>query len=188
MTRSETDVGDRLKAMEEGRRLDDIKMRHPKASRRPTFLAQPPRGKTFRVKNDNLETEAEEMNFDLVANRKKLRYTEGTEFVMGVWGDGRIGTFRGLRSGKKDYGALVYGSKGIVPSGRFTGYGELVTEIVKFFETGKVPIPPEETIEMFAFMSAADESKAKGGAAVTIKSVMEAAHKKNQARLGKKKD
>ncbi len=113
--------------------------------------------------------------------------TEDTEFVTGVWSDGRIGTFRGLRSGKKDYGAMVYGSKGIVPSGRFTGYGELVEEIVKFFETGKVPIPPEETIEIFAFMSAADKSKANGGAAVTIKSVLEEANKKNQTRLDKKK-
>jgi len=103
--------------------------------------------------------------------------TKDTEFVVGVWKGGRIGTYRGLRSGKRDYGALVYGTKGIAPSGGYAGYGHLVDEIVKFFKTGKAPVPAEETIEIFAFMSAADESKAKGGAAVSLKSVIEKAKK-----------
>ena len=114
--------------------------------------------------------------------------TKDSEFVVGVWKDGRIGTFRGLRSGKKDYGALVYGTKGIVPSGRFTGYGGLLEQIVKFFKTGKVPVPAEETIEIFAFMSAADESKAKGGAAVSIKSVIEKAKSKYKKRAENRGD
>jgi predicted dehydrogenase len=46
--------------------------------------------------------------------------TKDGEFVIGVWKDGRIGTFRGLRGGTHEYGAMVFGSKGIVPSGRFT--------------------------------------------------------------------
>ena len=33
----------------------------------------------------------------------------------------------------------------------------------KFFRTGKPPVSAEETIEIFAFMEAADESKRKGG-------------------------
>ena len=70
--------------------------------------------------------------------------------------DGRIGTFRGLRAGKRDYGAFVYGTKGIMPSGRYTGYGDLVEKIVEFFKTGAIPVPAEETIEIFAFMTAAD--------------------------------
>jgi predicted dehydrogenase len=55
-----------------------------------------------------------------------------------------------------------------------------VEEIIKFFKTGKVPVAPEETIEIFAFMSAADESKAKGGAAVSIQSVIENAKSKTK--------
>ena len=101
--------------------------------------------------------------------------TDDYEFVTGVWKDGRIGTFRGLRGGKRDYGAFVYGSKGIGPSGGYSGYGPLVEEVIKFFKTGKVPVPHEETIEIFAFMSAADESKAKNGAAVSLKSVIDKA-------------
>jgi len=110
--------------------------------------------------------------------------TRDTEFVVGTWQGGRIGTFRGLRKGKTGYGATIFGSKGIAQSGKYAGYGPLVDEIVKFFKTGKAPVPAEETIEIFAFMSAADESKAQGGAAVSLKSVIEKA--KSLHRLRKK--
>jgi predicted dehydrogenase len=103
--------------------------------------------------------------------------TDGTEFVVGRWKDGRIGTYRGLKTGKKDYGAMVFGSKGIARSGGYEGYGHLVHEIVKFFQTGNIPVPAEETIEIFAFMTAADESKAQGGCPVTLASVIEKARK-----------
>jgi predicted dehydrogenase len=99
--------------------------------------------------------------------------TKDYELVVGVWKDGRIGTYRGLRAGKEDYGTLVFGSKGIVRGGGYEGYGHLVDEIVKFFKTGKVPVPPEETIEILAFMTAADESKARNGARVELAAVLE---------------
>ena len=112
--------------------------------------------------------------------------TKDYEFVVGLWKGGRIGTYRGLRSGKRDYGALVYGTKSVAPSGRYGGYGPLVDEIVKFFKTGKAPVPAEETIEIFAFMSAADESKAKGGAAVSLIELIEKAKKYNEVRRSRK--
>src|SRR5262249_55932372 len=100
---------------------------------------------------------------------------KGTDFVTGTWKGGRVGTFRGIREGKADYGALVFGTKGIAPSGGYGGYEPLVVEICKFFRTGKPPVSAEETLELFAFMEAADESKSKGGAPVTLASVMEKA-------------
>ncbi|HSW00226.1 MAG TPA: Gfo/Idh/MocA family oxidoreductase [Sedimentisphaerales bacterium] len=108
--------------------------------------------------------------------------TDKHEVVIGVWKDGRIGTFRGIKAGKADYGAFVYGTKGIARSGGYEGYGHLVDEIVKFFKTGKAPVSPEETLEIFAFMSAADVSKAKNGAKVELASVLEEARKQNEAR------
>jgi hypothetical protein len=108
--------------------------------------------------------------------------TPSEELAVGVWKDGRIGTYRGLKTGKEDYGVLVYGTKGIERSGNFGGYGDLIKEIVQFFKTGKAPVSPEETIEIFAFMTAADESKAKNGASVTLASVLEEAQKQNAAR------
>jgi predicted dehydrogenase len=102
-------------------------------------------------------------------------HTKGTEQVTGVWKDGRIGTFRGIRDGKADYGATVFGSKGILSGGKFSGYEGLVTEICKFFRTGVAPVAAEETIEMFTFMEAADESKRQNGAPVTLESVLKKA-------------
>ena len=108
--------------------------------------------------------------------------TENCEFVTGIWKDGRVGTFRGVKKGKSGYGARVFGTKSISQSGRYGGYEPLIEEIIKFFKTGSIPVPAEETIEIFAFMSAADESKAKGGAAVSIKETIEKAEKQNKLR------
>jgi predicted dehydrogenase len=103
--------------------------------------------------------------------------TKGTEVAVGVWKDGRVGTFRGIRDGKGDYGATVFGSKGVVKSGGFGGYKPLVVEIGRFFKTGRPPVAAAETIEMYAFMEAADESKRQGGAPVALTDVMAKAQK-----------
>jgi hypothetical protein len=97
------------------------------------------------------------------------------DYVTGVWNDGRVGTFRGIRKGAAGYGALVFGEKGIAPSGGYGGYDPLLVEIARFFKTGKAPVNAEETIEMFAFMEAADESKRQDGKPVTLESVIAAA-------------
>jgi hypothetical protein len=99
-------------------------------------------------------------------------HTDGTDYVVGVWQDRRIGTFRGIRQGQTDYGATVFGSKGILTTSGSGGYEPLVAEIVAFFKSGKSPVNWEETLEIFAFMEAADESKRQGGKPVTIDSVM----------------
>ena len=98
--------------------------------------------------------------------------TKDTDLVSGVWKDGRVGTYRGIRRNKADFGAMAFGSKAIVPAGRGGGYEELCKEIGKFFKTRKSPVSAEETIEIFAFMEAADESKRQGGAPVSLASVM----------------
>jgi len=98
--------------------------------------------------------------------------TEGTDMAVGVWPGGRIGTFRGIRDGKRGYSATVFGTKDIVEAGGFEGYEPLIVEIVRFFQTGVPPVTPEQTLEIFAFMDAADASKRLGGVPVTLESVM----------------
>jgi hypothetical protein len=39
----------------------------------------------------------------------------------------------------------------------------MLREIITFFQTGKPPVPNEDTLEIFAFMDAAQRSKAAGG-------------------------
>src|SRR5438445_12065642 len=108
--------------------------------------------------------------------------TKDYELVTGTWKDGRVGTFRGIRRGASGYGATVFGSKGIAPSGGYGGYEPLVVEICKFFRTGEPPVSAEETLELFAFMEAADESKRQGGIPVTLESVMKKAREEIKAR------
>src|SRR5438128_5191291 len=91
-------------------------------------------------------------------------HTKDTDVATGTWRDGRIGTFRGLRNlpSANNYGGLVFGGKSIAPI-KYVGYDPLLVEICKFFKTGQAPVAADETIEMFAFMEAADESKRRGG-------------------------
>jgi len=98
--------------------------------------------------------------------------TESTELVAGVWPGGRVGTFRGMRKGPYKYGGTVFGSKGNLPVGGDGGYEPLMVEIVRFFKTGKPPVSALETLQIYAFMEAADESKRQGGKPVTLESVM----------------
>ncbi len=101
--------------------------------------------------------------------------TDQFELAVGKWSDGRIGTFRGMRTGKKGYGGTAFGEEGIEPIGPYDGYRPLVVQIADFFRTGKAPIDPAETIELYAFMQAAYVSKNNGGVPVAIADVMAAA-------------
>jgi hypothetical protein len=100
--------------------------------------------------------------------------TKGTsnDQVTGTWKNGRIGTYRGIVKGKADFGAMVYGDKAIVQAGKAGGYEPLCRQIGKFFRTGVAPVSPEETLEIFTFMEAADESLRQGGKAVSLGDVL----------------
>jgi hypothetical protein len=80
------------------------------------------------------------------------------------WKDGKIGTVVANRP-YSDYGALVTRGKVTVqsPPKSASSYVPLVREAIKFFQTGKPPVPNEETLEIFAFMDAAQRSKEGGG-------------------------
>jgi hypothetical protein len=106
-------------------------------------------------------------------------HTPDADVVTGVWKDGRIGVMRGIRKGEDEYGQVVFAPKAIVstprpdPGGpKRSSYYGLLTEVVRFFQTGNSPVPIEETIEIMAFMEAADLSKARNGAPVALAEVM----------------
>jgi predicted dehydrogenase len=97
-------------------------------------------------------------------------HSEDTDVVVGLWKDGRIATFRGIRDGKSAYGIMLFGDKDIIDARYTKGalYKNLLIEVLEFFRTGKSPVPRQETLEMFAFMEAADESKDLGGQVVRL--------------------
>ena len=110
-------------------------------------------------------------------------YTQGTDMVVGLWQNGRIGTFRGMRKGKHDYGGMAFGEEGNSTLGEYQGYMPLLKEIAKFFDTGEPPVSREETLELLAFMEAADESKRLGGASVNLGTIWERAREQARKRV-----
>ena len=98
--------------------------------------------------------------------------TDDADVVVGNWDNGRIGVFRGIRKGKSGFGGTAFGDKGIASIGAFNGYRPLVVAIVAFFRSGIAPVSDEETIEIYAFMEAADESKRLGGVPVSLSDVL----------------
>jgi hypothetical protein len=99
-------------------------------------------------------------------------HTPETDIVVGVWNDNRTGTYRGTRNGQYGFGATVFGEKSIVHLNRDEGYDPLLVKIAEFYDTKTAPFPVEQTLEIIAFMEAADESKKQGGAEIEMKTVM----------------
>lgn len=99
--------------------------------------------------------------------------TADTDVVTGAWQGGRTGVFYGLRVKSTPHKVVVFGSKAVAEQKQGAdSYAPLVREIVKFLQTGAAPVSPEETLNLFAFMEAADESKRQGGAPVKIADVL----------------
>ena len=92
--------------------------------------------------------------------------------IVGQWKDGRVGTVNAARP-YSDYGAVVFRGRETVENhpkaGTATDYRPLVEQIVRFFQSGKPPVSNEETLEIFAFMDAAQRSKEQGGKPVGLR-------------------
>jgi predicted dehydrogenase len=100
----------------------------------------------------------------------EVSYQTGSDqdVVVGRWSDGRLGTLRVLKKYGRGFGGALFGTKNAaaVPArtGRYYAamYSELLQRIVPFFRTGKSPVPDAETLEIMAFMHAAEQSRTSG--------------------------
>ncbi len=99
--------------------------------------------------------------------------TKDYSVVTGIWTDGRIGTFRAIRTGHNYFGGSVFCSSKVVQAGGYNGYKPLLDQILKFFRSKEVPVDPDETIEIFTFMEASNESKRQNGAPVSMEAILE---------------
>jgi Oxidoreductase family, NAD-binding Rossmann fold len=96
-------------------------------------------------------------------------YTADADVTTGVWKDGRIGIVRTIRP-YSTIGAVIYhhNKPPSVYADVDNEYLPLVREIVKFFKSGVSPVSNEETLKIFAFMDAAQQSRDHGGIPVNI--------------------
>jgi hypothetical protein len=86
-----------------------------------------------------------------------------SDVVVGLWKDGRIGVARMSRP-SSDYGVVAFrGHNVVVDHPVKVDYAALDAKIAEFFKTGIPPVPNQETLEIFAFMDAAQRSKDSGG-------------------------
>ena len=117
-----------------------------------------------------------EMLFTLMGpgcEQVRCDWTEGAETVTGHWADGRLGTVRGTRTGATYYGAVAFCDNSVVtiPASARYGYRNLCREIVRAFETGQPPVPPEQTLEIVRFVLAAEQSRQSAGQSVRLADV-----------------
>lgn len=98
-------------------------------------------------------------------------HAQDADIAVGRWKDGRLGTFRGFRKGKSDYGGIAFGEKGNITLGRYGGYDPLLVKIVEFFDTRVAPFDYRQTLEICAFMEAADLSKKQNGREVKLSEI-----------------
>jgi predicted dehydrogenase len=114
------------------------------------------------------------------------------ESITATWADGRVATYRGIKENKGalKYSGTVFGDKGVSVAGiyghglpvkgvvptndEYMGYKGLAIEMAKFFKGGPTPVPAAETLEIFAFMEAAHESKRQNGAVVRVADILKA--------------
>jgi hypothetical protein len=106
-------------------------------------------------------------------------FTEDTDVTVGIWSGGRIGVLHALRTGPLNtsttgvipHQVTVFGTGGSAAQERDDGtltYTALLEEIVRFFQTRIAPVDPEETLELFAFLEAAQRSRERGGVPVLL--------------------
>jgi predicted dehydrogenase len=94
----------------------------------------------------------------------------GADVTTGKWQDGRVGVYHGVvGKGEKQPMIRVWDKAGATTESKgAAGYDGLVKAIAEFFHTGRPPVDPAETIEIFEFMSAAQLSHERGGAEVPL--------------------
>lgn len=98
--------------------------------------------------------------------------TASESIVTGLWTGDRAGTLVAIHEGAKAYKLIRFGDAQITEQKSEGDYTPMLREIVKFFQTKQPPISPRQTLEIYAFMEAAEESKRREGARVTLREVM----------------
>ena len=101
-------------------------------------------------------------------------HTPDNDVITGTWDDGKVGVVYGIRNSKAGYKVTAFGTKKIVEQSKSGNYTPMLREVIRFFRTREAPVSMEETIEIYAFMEAADESKRRGGVPVSLEEVLKA--------------
>lgn len=103
--------------------------------------------------------------------------TDDVSVVTGIWAGGRTGTLHALHYQKMHsttYKLVRFGDT-VVEQKSQGDYTPMLREIIKFFQTKQPPVTAAQTLEIYAFMEAAEESKRRKGATISLRDVLEKA-------------
>jgi len=101
--------------------------------------------------------------------------TPDTSVVTGTWEGGRLGTLHALHTlpmGSTNYKLIRFGREAVFEQKSQGDYTPMLREIIKFFQTKQPPVTPKQTLEIYAFMEAAEESKRQDGKVVSLRDVL----------------
>lgn len=110
---------------------------------------------------------------------------DSSDVVVGLWKDGRIGSFRGNVAGKYAFGGVAFTNQGAFQLGNVVPYDALLKKILTFFDTKISPVSEKETLEIFTFMEASNQSKLIGGTPVSMQKTFVKAQKSAEKILKK---
>jgi hypothetical protein len=98
--------------------------------------------------------------------------TTASSVVTGLWQGGRAGTLHAIHEGAKAYKVIRFGKTAVTEQKSEGDYTPMLREIIKFFQTKQSPISAKDTLEIYAFMEAAEESKRRGGKSISLREVL----------------
>jgi len=92
--------------------------------------------------------------------------TDDHDCLIGVWGDGRLGTIRGNRTGDNGFHGLIHYSGRTahvdIATARRPFFPSLLEAVMGFFRGGEAPVSLETSVEMVRFMEAGNRSRESG--------------------------
>jgi predicted dehydrogenase len=98
--------------------------------------------------------------------------TPSASIITGQWQGGRVGTLHAIHEGAKAYKVIRFGQNSVTEQKSEGDYTPMLREIIKFFQTKQPPVPPKNTLEIYAFMEAAEESKRRSGKSISLREVL----------------
>lgn len=104
--------------------------------------------------------------------------TPSSSVVAGIWANGRSGTLHAMHNlpqGSTDYCVTRFDDGQVFAQKSQGDYTPMLREIIQFFQTGTPPVTAKQTLEIYGFMEAAEESKRRGGTPVKLREIMQKA-------------
>lgn len=101
--------------------------------------------------------------------------TPAESVVTGLWSGSRTGTLHALHRlpmHSKAYKLVRFDGEEVFEQKTQGDYTPMLREIIKFFETKSAPISAAQTLEIYGFLQAAEESRLQGGIPVSVREVL----------------